>query len=147
MICQIASRLAGCFVVVGMLVAFPGCQTTQSSHKFADPSPAWSTKTGQLAYTDEKVSLIGEVLVRYSRQGEFELTFTKAGGITLLSLRQDASFGKVEGPLARRGWSGPTAEAPAALRGWFQLRDKIVNARKSTVVRHEAGAQTFTLRF
>jgi len=141
-------RIAGFFCLSMMLVAFTSCQTTTTgSHQFAAPSPAWSTKTGQLAYTDQKVSLIGEVLVRYSKEGEFELTFTKAGGITLLSLRQDAGFGQVEGPLARRGWSGPIGEAPASLRGWFELRDKIVNGRKSATIRHDAGQQTFTLRF
>ena len=123
------------------------CATTTSSHRFADPSPAWQTKTGQLAYADQRVSLIGEVLVRYSKDGEFELTFTKAGGVTLLSVRQDAAFGKAEGPLARRGWSGPLAEAPSQLRGWFELRDKIVKARGSAAVQHSSGTQTFTLRF
>jgi hypothetical protein len=104
-------------------------------------------KAGQLAYTDKRTSLIGEVLVRYSQEGDFELTFTKAGGITLLSLRQDATHGKAEGPLARRGWTGPLADPPARLRGWFELRDKIVNGRSGAMVRHDSGEQTFTLRF
>jgi hypothetical protein len=124
------------------------CQTTSPARQFAEPASGWqATKTGQLAYTDQKVSLIGEVLVRYSKSGDFELTFTKAGGITLLSLRQDAKFAQAEGPLARGRWSGPTAEAPARLRGWFQLRDKIVNGRRMTSIRHDAGEQSFTLRF
>ena len=122
------------------------CQTT-SSHQFAEPATGWQTKTGQLAYADQRMSLIGEVLVRYSKQGDFELTFSKAGGITLLSVRQDANFGQAEGPLARGRWSGSVARAPERLRGWFQLRDKIVNAPRTTSVRHSAGGQTFTLRF
>jgi len=135
----------GLFCVITCVLA--ACQTPGTSHQFADPSPGWNTKTGQLAYADQKVSLIGEVIVRYSKGREFELTFTKAGGITLLSLRQDATFGKVEGPLAQRGWSGPLAEAPPRLEGWFELRDKIVNARTNGTVRHDSGRQTFTLRF
>ena len=136
--------VALCAVALGIA----GCQTTTtSSHQFSEPSAAWMTKTGQLAYKDQKLSLIGEVLVRYSKQGDLELTFTKAGGITLLSLRQDSGFGKAEGPMARRGWSGPLAQAPAHLQGWFQLRDKIVNARSGSMVRHEAGEQSFTVRF
>lgn len=123
------------------------CQTTSPAREFAEPATGWQTKTGQLAYTDQKLSLIGEVLVRYSKSGDFQLTFTKAGGVTLLSLRQDANFGQAEGPLARGRWSGPTAEAPARLRGWFQLRDKIVNGRRMTTIRHDAGEQSFTLRF
>ena len=133
------------------LVAFAAssCQTTgSSSHQFAEPATGWqATKTGQLAYTDQKLSLIGEVLVRYSKNGDFQLTFTKAGGMTLLSLRQDANFGQAEGPLARGRWSGPITDAPARLRGWFQLRDKVVNGRRMTSIRHEAGEQSFTLRF
>ena len=124
------------------------CQTTATTaHQFAEPTGGWQTKSGQLAYTDKQTSLIGEVLVRYSRAGDFELTFTKAGGITLLSLRQDATHGKVEGPLARRGWAGPLAERPARVRGWFELRDKIVNGRRGATIRHDSGEQTFTLRF
>lgn len=105
------------------------------------------TKSGQLSYTDKTTTLIGEVLVRHGKGGEFELTFTKAGGITLLSLRQDATFGKIEGPLARRPWAGPLTEKPARHRGWFELRDKIVNGRGGATIRHDAGEQTFTLRF
>ena len=117
------------------------------AHEFTAPAAGWQTKSGQLAYTDQRVSLIGEVFVRYSKDGQFELTFTKAGGITLMSLRQDSGFVKAEGPLARRGYAGPIASAPAHLRGWLQLRDKIVNGRKSATIRHDSGEQTFTLRF
>ena len=75
-----------------ILLAFASCQTTATtSHQFAEPSGGWQTKSGQLAYTDKSTSLIGEVLVRHRKAGDFELTFTKAGGITLLSLRQDAT--------------------------------------------------------
>jgi len=122
------------------------CQTAPR-HQFPAPSADWQVRTGQLAYTDAKLSLIGEVLVRSSKNGDFELTFTKAGGVTLLTLRQDAQFGQIEGPLARGRWTGRIAEAPPRFRGWFQLRDKIVNAHRMTTVRHEAGAQSFTLRF
>ena len=130
-----------------MSFGLTSCQTTSPAREFAEPATGWQTKTGQLAYTDQKLSLIGEVLVRHSKSGDFQLTFTKAGGVTLLSLRQDANFGQAEGPLARGRWSGATAEAPARLRGWFQLRDKIVHGRRMTTIRHDAGEQSFTLRF
>jgi hypothetical protein len=141
-------KLLASFGLCVLSLVLAGCQTTaSSSHQFAQPAVGWQTKTGQLSYTDQQTSLIGEVLVRYSKQGDFELTFTKAGGITLLALRQDATFGKAEGLLARRDWSGPLAEAPPRLRGWFQLRDKIVNGRRSATIRHDSGEQTFSLRF
>ncbi len=122
------------------------CQTTPA-HQFAQPTDAWQTRSGQLAYTGPSISLIGEVLVRYSKAGEFELIFTKGPGVALLTLRADASFGRAEGPLARRGWSGPLADAPARLRGWFALRNKIVSSSgKPSVMQNEAG-ETFNLRF
>ena len=145
---QPARRLLGSLCICAILLTFAGCATTPTtSHEFAAPTAGWQTKTGQLAYTDQKLSLIGEVLVRYSKAGDFELTFTKAGGITLMSLRQDSGYAKAEGPLARRGWAGPMENAPGHLRGWLQLRDKIVNGRKSATIRHDSGEQTFTLRF
>ncbi len=134
----------GSLLLLALLLA--GCQTT-ARREFAEPTSPWQIKSGQLAYTDQKTSLIGEVLVRHTRAGDFELTFTKAGGVTLLSLRQDAQFGRIEGPLARGNWSGPIADAPPRLRGWLQLRDKVVNARRMATIRHDAGEQTFTLRF
>ena len=130
-----------------LAISFAGCQTTASSHQFAEPAGGWQTRTGQLAYADPRMSLIGEVLVRSSKEGDFQLTFTKAGGITLLSLRQDANFAQAEGPLARGRWSGRTADAPARLRGWFELRDKLAAARGSSSIRHQAGEQSFTVRF
>ena len=42
---------------------------------------------GQLAYRGQKTSLIGEVLVRFSNRGDFELTFTKGPGVTLLVMQ------------------------------------------------------------
>nr|MDQ6912655.1 hypothetical protein [Verrucomicrobiota bacterium] len=75
----------------------------------------------------------------------FELTFTKGPGVKLLVVRQDAKFASAEGPLARGRWSGPVANAPERLRGWFSLRDKILAGGRS--VRAESGAETFNARF
>ncbi|MDQ3083125.1 MAG: hypothetical protein M3R07_13040 [Gemmatimonadota bacterium] len=122
------------------------CQTT-STHQFAEPTGAWQTRSGQLAYRGPKMSLIGEVLVRNTKAGDFELTFSKGPGVALLTLRTDASFGQAEGPLARGGWSGPLANAPARLRGWFALRETVLaRSGKSAVIHTEAG-ETFNLRF
>ena len=121
-----------------------GCAVT-STHRFATPSPDWRTRTGQLAYTGPKMSLIGEVLVRYSRAGEMEFTFSKGTAVTLLTIRQDAQFASAAGPLARGGWTGPVANAPERLGGWFGLREKIVAGDSS--VRLNSGGETFHLRF
>ncbi len=121
------------------------CATT-SSHQFAAPTAAWMTRSGQLAYKSLTVSLIGEVLVRSSKEdGGFELTFTKAPGLALMTIRQDGQFASAEGPLARGRWAGPTASAPERLRGWFALREKM--ATGASAARVTMGQESFDLRF
>ena len=67
-------------------------------------------------YRAPNTTLIGEVLVRSSKTGDFELTVSKGPGITLLSLRQDATFAEVKGGMAGHGWSGRVDQAPPQLR-------------------------------
>lgn len=127
-------------------LALTSCATT-SRHQFVDPARDWQARSGQLFYKGQRTSLIGEVLVRFSKGGDFELTFTKGPGVTLLQLRQDANFASVKGPLARGGWSGPSAQAPARLRGWLQLREKLMASGNNPSVSHSEGGETFTFRF
>jgi hypothetical protein len=87
------------------------------------------------------------VLVRFSKAGDFELTFTKGPGIALLEVRQDATYASIKGPLARGGWSGPNAQAPDRLRGWVQLRELLMASGDKPSVQHTAGGDTFIFRF
>jgi hypothetical protein len=91
--------------------------------------------------------LIGEVLVRFSKQGDFELTFSKGPGLTLMMIRQNASFVRATGPLARGSWSGPTANAPARLRGWLELRELLLRAGDQKSPLHVLGAEKFLFEF
>jgi hypothetical protein len=77
-----------------------------SQHAFVAPANAWHTRSGQLLYRGANITLIGDLLVRYSGEGDFELNFSKAPGITLLALRRDAKFAEIKGPLARMGRPG-----------------------------------------
>jgi hypothetical protein len=128
------------------LVALTSC-TTISPHTFSEPSTGWQTKSGQLMYRSAKTTLIGDALVRVSKTGDFELTVSKGPGITLLSLRQDATFAKITGAFARQGWSGPVALAPTQLRGWLGLRDQFLRAPNQKNLRYTAGNETFLFRF
>jgi hypothetical protein len=121
------------------------CATT-SHHKFSEPTANWQTKSGQLMYRTATTTLTGDVLVRFSKSGDFELTFSKGPGVTLLSLRQDASFAEVKGPFAQARWSGPIEQAPKQLRGWLGLRDKLIHSQDRSV-RYTAGNETFLFRF
>jgi hypothetical protein len=120
---------------------------TSSHHTFSNPNTSWQTKTGQLMYRSPKATLIGEALVRFSSTGDFELTVSKGPGITLLSLRQDATFAEVKGAFARQGWSGPVSSAPPQLRGWLALRDQLIRAPNQKTVRYATGDETFLFRF
>ena len=129
-----------------LLVDLTACATT-STHQFAEPARDWQTRTGQLLYRNPKTTVIGDVVVRFSKAGEFELTFSKGPGVTLLVLRQDASFVDFNGPLAGRGWSGPIERAPQQLRGWVELRDEVIRGKDRHQVRHVSGSETFVFRF
>ena len=107
-------------------------------------------------YRTDKTTLIGDVLVRFSKRGDFELLLSK-GPVPLLTLRQDASFAEVKGPFAKGGWSGPVEQAPKPLRAWLGLRDKLVHSLatgrvrptggQDRSVRYTAGNETFLFRF
>lgn len=133
-------------VVATWCLFLVGCATV-SRHEFAQPASGWQTRTGQLLYRSATKTLIGEAIVRYSSAGDFELTFSKGPGVTLLVIRQDKSFAQVGGALARSGWSGPIEHAPAQLRGWLALRDKIVSAQNQRSIRVMTNGETFEFRF
>lgn len=132
-------------ILTAAALGLTSCQTIR--HHFLDPSRDWQARNGQLLYKGKKTRLIGEVLVRFSKAGDFELTFTKGPGIALLEVRQDANFASVKGPLARGGWSGSTAQAPERLRGWLQLRELLMASGTQTSVNHSAGSESFIFRF
>ena len=118
-----------------------------AAHQFAQPSHAWIARNGQLSYRGPKTSLIGEVLVRYSNRGDFELTFSKGPGVTLLTMRTDPTFARVQGPLARIPWSGTIQQPPAPAAGWLTLRAEVLSHPDKNIVRVNEGAETFVLRF
>ena len=136
------------FVALLAIISFCiiSCATI-SHHEFSEPFAGWQTKNGQLMYRAPNTTLIGEVLVRFSKTGDFELTLSKGPGITLLSLRQDATFAEVKGGLAGHGWSGPVDQAPSQLRGWLGLRDQFLHTPNRKTMRYAAGNQTFVFRF
>jgi hypothetical protein len=120
---------------------------TMSHHQFAEPAGGWETRTGQLLFRGSKGTLIGDVIVRFSSAGDFELNFSKGPGLTLLAIREDKSFAEVKGPLAQKGWSGPIDRAPPQLQGWLGLRDQFVRAPKGQSLRYTNGMETFLFRF
>ena len=131
------------FAIISFCVT--SCVTT-SRHQFSEPTGNWKIKSGQLMYRTATATLIGDALIRFSKSGDFELTFSKGPGVTLLSLRQDATFAEVDGPFAKGRWSGAVDQAPKQLRGWLGLRDRLIHSQDQSV-RCTAGNETFLFRF
>jgi hypothetical protein len=145
-------RIAHSVLAALLMIDLTNCATV-SRHQFAEPAGGWQTRTGQLLYSRSRgttTTMIGEAIVRFSNSGEFELTFSKGPGLTLLVLRQDRTFAEVKGALASRGrgsWSGPIDRAPTQLRGWLQLRDQIIQAQNRKTIRVASDGETFLFRF
>ena len=140
-----AQRRLAHFVFCLALLCLTNCQTLR--HRFLEPAPDWQSRIGQLQYRGPKTSLIGEVLVRYSNRGDFELTFSKGPGVMLLLVQQNDKFVRVSGPLARGSWSGPPQETPLRLRGWASLRDLLLRSKSRTMVRQRFGPDSFAFAF
>src|SRR5437588_6790828 len=130
-------------VLLALTLGCSGC----AIHQFAEPTRQWTTRSGQLSYHGPKRAFIGEVLVRFSTRGDFELTFTKGPGVTLLLVRTDPEFARIQGPLGGLPWSGPIASPPARAGGWLALRREILRNPQKRIVRVSEGSETFVLRF
>ena len=139
-------RIANSILAALLLIDLTSCATV-SRHQFAEPAGGWQTRTGQLLYRNATTTMIGEAIVRFSNSGDFALTFSKGPGLTLLVLREDEAFAEVKGALAQNGWSGPIARAPAQLRGWLQLRERIIQAQNRKTIRVASDGETFLFRF
>src|SRR5438105_9475841 len=130
-------------VILALVLGCSGC----AIHQFTEPTRQWTTRSGQLSYHGLQLAFIGEVLVRFSTRGDFELTFTKGPGVTLLFVRTDPEFARVQGPLVGLPWSGPIASPPARARGWLALRREILRNPLKPAVRVSESGETFLLRF
>jgi len=138
--------ISALFAGLSVLVCLTSCATI-SRHQFAEPAGDWRVRSGQLSYRAPGTTLIGDVIVRFSKNNDFELTFSKGPGVPLLFMRQDASFAEVKGPLARSGCSCPIDRAPLLLRGWLGVRDKLIHSQDEQLARYIAGNETFLFRF
>lgn len=134
------------FLALATLSGLTSCAFI-SRHVFSEPALDWQSRNGQLLYRNHRTTLIGEVLVRFSKTGGFEMTFSKGPGVNLLTLRQDADFAEIKGGLARGVWSGPISGAPARLRGWLELRDVLAKGADKKEIRHTSGRETFVFHF
>ncbi len=133
-------------IILAVSLLSSGCALIPG-HKFVDPARDWNARSGQLAYHGRHRVIIGEVLVRFSARGDFELTFTKGPGLVLLLMRTDPEFARVQGAMVGLPWSGQIAQAPPRMKGWLQLRDRILRSPKEKTVRVNEAGDTFLAHF
>jgi len=146
---RILGRITRGAAITITLISLTSCATT-AMHDFAASGPDRQIRNGQLLYRNATTTLIGEVSVELSKAtGDFQLSFSKGPGVTLLMIRQDSGFAQVTGALARRGWSGPPDRAPLQLRGWLRLRERFVHADpgQKTIRVDGSGGESWTFRF
>ena len=122
---------------LALAAALSGCQT---AHQFVTPYTTWQTHIGQLKYSDAQRTVIGDVVVQRRGEQDFQLEFQKAGGITLLTLREDATTARAEGLFARGSWQGTPSAAPKHLRNWVALRAAFLHPRPLAI---KAGDQNW----
>lgn len=99
---------------LALALAFAGCVAPQN---FPEPDKSWPSYSGQLRYVTAGRSLIGE-FVASAHGDDFHLEFSKGGAVPLLRVARHGALARVEGALARGGWSGAAEKAPAPLRAW-----------------------------
>ena len=88
-----------------------GLTSCQTIHQFLSPAQDWQSRHGQLLYRGKRTTLIGEVLVRFSKAGDMELTFTKGPGHRSLARAAECNFRAPQrsaraGDLVRPGRAG-----------------------------------------
>jgi hypothetical protein len=65
------TRLGQWTLLVCAIASLTSC-ATMSRHQFAEPTGDWQARGGQLLYRGPKTTLIGDVFVRFSKNGELE---------------------------------------------------------------------------
>jgi hypothetical protein len=143
---RFVSAICTACLVATAILSLTGCGLI-ARHNFAQPSTDWQSRTGQLQYRTGAMSVMGDVLVRFSKAGDFELTFSKGPGVDLFVIHQDANFAQVKSSLTRLSWSGAPDSAPKQLRGWLSLREKLLANPGRRVIRHTADGESFVFRF
>jgi hypothetical protein len=100
-------------------ILLAGCQ---SAREISGLGPEASTRVGQLQYTYGGRSIVGDIILRSLKGGDYDLYFSK-GGVTVLEFQTRGSHMAATGLLAKNGWSGETDKAFGPLKPWAMLRE------------------------
>jgi hypothetical protein len=92
-------------------------------------------------------SVIGDVVVRRSKQGDLQLAFSSGPGFPLMRLSQSGTVARAEGVLARGSWQGAPERAPQHLRGWIRLARTVAAGNVDRNLTLTAEGERFVCRF
>jgi hypothetical protein len=112
------SRIAVAFLAIILM----GCR---SVNELSGLGPEAKTRIGQLRYVTGGRSIVGDIVLRNLRAGDYDLSFSK-GGVTVLELQARGTNMTATGLLAGSGWSGAADHAPSPLKPWVMLKEALV---------------------
>jgi hypothetical protein len=82
------------------------------------------THEGQMVYTTNRRSVVGDVILRTRASGDYDLAFSK-GGVSVLQLQGHGNELVATGMFARSGWKGPIDRAIGPLHSWALLKQVV----------------------
>jgi len=107
---------------VALLFTLAGCQTARV---FPAPGSHWKNAQGQLQYSTQKRSVIGETVLTGNGLHDFQLDFLAGPGVPLMRLSEAGAVARAEGVFAGGigVWQGNPAHAHGRLASWLALRE------------------------
>jgi len=79
---------------------------------------------GQMVYQTPRTSVAGDVILRTSPNGDYDLVLLK-GGVQVLQIQAHDGQLVATGMFAGNGWTGPVDRAPGPLKSWALLKQVI----------------------
>ncbi len=126
----------------------PGCASFGHNNAFPSPGADWQSFQGQLLYRNAAgKAIIGDVVIRRSQHGDFQLEFQSGPGFPLMRLWQSGDLARAEGVFARGAWQGSASKPPRHLKGWFKLRDRFANQAHPTHLAFDQNGEHFVFHF
>ena len=103
------------------------------------------TYEGQMVYTTNRRSIVGDVILRTRSNGDYDLAFSK-GGVSVLQLQSHGNELVATGLFARTGWKGPVDRAIGPLHSWALLKQVVPDfySNQSSASNGRKWSATFT---
>jgi hypothetical protein len=98
-----------------------GCQTVNELPGLGSNA---KRHDGQMVYQTPRTSIAGDVILRTSPSGDYDLVLLK-GGVQVLQVQAHDDQLVASGLFARNGWTGPLDRAPGPLKSFALLKQVV----------------------